>query len=171
MQLTNIKYKSDYSGIQLDIQGPGTLNIKYMLEDDTEYISLDPITISETTLTTKLLLASTDLKKTVDGVVTFPFSAGLVDGIYSFELTDGVDTLTEVRLFSRNVKISIYRILSVLRVDSSMFEHQALSEIYHMYIVYKGLIYNAVIGQEQKTLTELKALRTKCQSLMTTLGL
>jgi len=71
MQLTNIKYKSDYSGIQLDIQGPGTLNIKYMLEDDTEYISLDPITISETTLTTKTLLASTDLKKTVDGIVTY----------------------------------------------------------------------------------------------------
>ena len=160
-KIDSIKYSSDYKSILLtfDTVVSGDLKVSFCLEPGNpfSYTDCKPITISGSD---KTIDVATELLN-VNYEPLFP--NGLVDGIYKFELTVSVETVTQVRLFARDVKNSIYSMVINNIYPLKLYDDVYVDEIFKLFVVYKGLVYNAVAGKEEYVIAILKDLQESCQ--------
>lgn len=164
-EVESIKYSSDYQKITIrlsELVSNATLHISYCIEENTplSYISCNPIELIG--ISTIEVNVASDMIVPVDGSNTYPFANGLADGIYKFELVIGEDTLTEIRLFARDVKNIIYKMLLNSTYPRKSYDDLWIDEIFMLFGIYKGLVYNAVAGQEENVMNILKDLKQSC---------
>jgi len=171
-KISNVKYSSDYQKVIVTIDSvvtSGTIGISYCIEENTplSYIDADSINVVNTDT---VELNAVDITVTDGGNPSYPFSEGLVDGIFKFTLTVDGESDVAVRLFARDVRNEIYRMLLVSTMPRKTYDDVYIDELYTLYIIYKGLIYNAVAGQEENVMNILKDLKDSCQIMATKLG-